>query len=83
MNPYSDGLPDSVAQKVRNRYLDLFKVYYRHRSQISRVTLWGVSDRGSWLNNWPMPGRTNYPLLFDREYQAKPVVKDIIDLFKK
>lgn len=83
MNPYPDGLPDSVAQKIQNRYLDLFKVYYRHRSQISRVTLWGISDRGSWLNNWPIPGRTNYPLLFDREYQAKPVVKDIIDLFNK
>ncbi|MDR0694054.1 MAG: endo-1,4-beta-xylanase, partial [Prevotellaceae bacterium] len=33
-----------------------------------------------WLNNWPMPGRTDYPLLFDRNYQAKPVVQEIIQL---
>jgi GH35 family endo-1,4-beta-xylanase len=36
----------------------------------------------SWLNGWPVPGRTNYSLLIDRQYNVKPVVKDIIKLFK-
>jgi endo-1,4-beta-xylanase len=83
MNPYAKGLPDSVAQKIDKRYAEFFDVYYRHRTQISRVTLWGVSDKDSWLNDWPIFGRTNYPLLFDRNYQAKPVVKEIIDKFNQ
>jgi endo-1,4-beta-xylanase len=43
------------------------------------VTLWGVTDAYSWKNNWPVRGRTDYPLLFDRQYHAKPVVKKIIE----
>ena len=82
MNPYVDGLPAEVAQQWEQRYLDLFRLYARHRHQISRITLWGVADHNSWLNNWPIPGRTNYPLLFDRQYREKPVVRKIIQIFK-
>ncbi len=81
-NPYVDGL-DKKAQKLFNqRYLDLFKIIERHKDVISRVTFWGVNDGTSWLNGWPVAGRTNYPLLFDRNNQAKPVVKDIEKLFE-
>jgi len=82
MNPYKDGLPDDVAQQLRQRYLDYFKIYYKHRDKISRINLWGISDKDSWMNDWPIPGRTSYPLLFDRDYKAKTVVKDIIDLYQ-
>jgi endo-1,4-beta-xylanase len=51
-----------------------------HHDKISRVTLWGVGDKDSWRNNWPMRGRTDYPLLFDRNYEAKPVVKQLMEL---
>jgi hypothetical protein len=56
----------------------LFRVYVKHRDAIERVTFWGVADGDSWLNNWPMKGRTNYPLLFDRLGRAKPAVAAII-----
>ena len=62
--------------------MQFFDIYYRHRAQISRINLWGVSDGGSWLNGWPIKGRTNYPLLFDRHYQAKPVVEQIVRLYQ-
>lgn len=48
---------------------------------MERVTFWGVYDKTSWLNDWPIVGRTNYPLFFDRNYQPKPVVKEVIKLF--
>ncbi len=81
-NPYVNGL-DKKAQKLfSQRYLDLFKIIECHKDVISRVTFWGVNDGHSWLNGWPVPGRTNYPLLFDRNNQAKPVVKDIEKLFE-
>lgn len=82
MNPYPDGLPDDVARQWESRYLDFFRLYAKHRHQISRITLWGVADHHSWLNNWPMRGRTNYPLLFDRQYREKPVVRKIIQLYQ-
>lgn len=81
MNPYRNGL-DSVAQQTfDDRYMAFFDIYRRHKSQIARVTLWGVADHNSWLNDWPIKGRTSYPLLFDRNYQPKPVVQKIIRLF--
>lgn len=83
MNPYPDGLPAEKAQELHDRYMDLFRLYHRHRDSIARITLWGVSDANSWLNDWPMRGRTNYPLLFDRQYREKPVVGDIVELYAK
>lgn len=82
MNPYKNGLPAEVEQRINERWLTLFRIYKKHRHQISRVTLWGVSDADSWLNDWPVKGRTAYGLLFDRQYQPKPVLKDIIRLFE-
>ena len=81
-NPYVKGL-DKKAQKLFNqRYLDLFRIVERHKDVISRVTFWGVNDGHTWLNDWPVNGRTHYLILFDRDYQAKPVVKDILKLFE-
>lgn len=79
LNPYTEALPDSVYSLLEQRYLELFDVYRRHRHQMSRITLWGISDRESWLNDFPVHGRTNYPLLFDRLYKEKPVVKKIME----
>jgi endo-1,4-beta-xylanase len=79
MNPYSDGLPDSIATAWTNRYNEFFRIFLKHKDIISRVTLWGVTDNQTWRNDWPMPGRTDYPLLFDRNYQPKAIVKQIID----
>lgn len=79
LNPYTEGLPDDVYVKLEDRYLDFFNLFLQHEDDISRVTLWGVNDGNSWKNNWPVRGRTDYPLLFDRENQAKPVVSKIIE----
>jgi endo-1,4-beta-xylanase len=78
INPYTGGLPDQVAQEWNNRCADFFKLFLKHRDKISRVTTWGVTDNHSWKNNWPVRGRTDYPLLFDRNYQPKTVVEEII-----
>jgi len=50
-----------------------------HAEAIDRVTFWGVYDRTSWLNNWPVRGRTSYPLLFDREYRPKPAFDSVVN----
>ena len=81
MNPYKDGLPEEKAREINERYMEFFKIFYKHRDKISRINLWGICDENSWLNDWPIQGRTNYPLLFDRQYQPKPLVKQIIELY--
>ncbi len=71
LNPYPDGLPAAMQDALAKRYADLFAVFLKHRDAVVRVTFWGVTDAGSWLNNWPVRGRTNYPLLFDRSWPAQ------------
>jgi endo-1,4-beta-xylanase len=70
LNPYVNGLPEAMQKKLADRYAALFSTYAKHCGLVTRVTLWGVTDGDSWKNNWPVRGRTNYPLLFDRN--AKP-----------
>lgn len=72
MDPYARGLPAELQARLAQRYADLFALYLQHRDTITRVTLWGLDDRQSWLNNFPIRGRTNHPLLFDRELKPKP-----------
>jgi len=77
-NPYKEGLPESMADKFAKRYADIFSVFHKHQDKISRITFWGLHDGASWLNNWPVRGRTNYPLLFDNAFKEKEeVIKSI------
>ncbi len=78
LNPYTNGLPDSVQQALAKRYGEIFTVYAKHADQISRVTFWGVTDGDSWLNGWPIRGRTSHPLLFDRNGQPKPAFDAVL-----
>jgi endo-1,4-beta-xylanase len=78
LDPYTNGLPDSVQQQLAQRYGDLFSVFVKHHGEIARVTFWGVADGDSWLNRWPIPGRTSYPLLFDREGKRKLAFDSVI-----
>lgn len=81
-NPYPAALPDSVQQQLAADYKALFKLFLKYKDKVSRVTFWGVNDGDSWLNNWPIRGRTSYPLLFDRNNQPKPAFYSVVQLGK-
>ncbi|HMT67646.1 MAG TPA: endo-1,4-beta-xylanase [Bacteroidales bacterium] len=83
LNPYVEGLPDSVQMLLTNRYEEVFRILLKHDDLITRVTFWGVHDGYSWKNGWPIPGRTNYPLLFNRDYTPKPAYDAVIREVKK
>jgi endo-1,4-beta-xylanase len=72
MDPYTAGLPDDVARKQADIYREAFEMFLRHRDVVGRVTFWGTYDAVSWLNFFPIRGRTDYPLLFDRQGKPKP-----------
>jgi len=78
LDPYPDGLPADVEQRLSDRFAELFRIFHRKRDAIARVSLWGVHDGMSWKNDYPVPHRTNYPLLFDREHQAKPALQAVL-----
>lgn len=80
LNPYPDGLPAAVEQQLSDRYVECFKIFLKYREHIERVTFWGTGDGESWKNDFPIRGRTNYPLLFDREYKRKPCYQAIANL---
>lgn len=76
LNPYTEGLPDSISVILNKRYGELMDLYARNADVIDRVTFWGVTDGDSWLNGWPVRGRTNYPLPINRDGSLKPFVTD-------
>lgn len=78
LNPYPQGLPDEMQRKLAGQYAALFGVYLKNRAVISRVTLWGLSDKDSWRNDWPITGRTDDCLLFDRKDKPKPAFFAVI-----
>lgn len=78
LDPYRNGLPAEVEQQLTNRYAELFNIFYKKRDKIDRVTLWGLHDGMSWKNDYPIPNRINYPLLFRRDKSSKPALDAVI-----
>ncbi len=70
----------SADAELAQRYKDIFGLFLNYSNNIERVTFWGVNDGDSWLNGWPVKGRTNYPLLFDRNNKAKSAVDALLQL---
>lgn len=77
LNPYPNGLPEEVSREWNARFKEIMNIYLKYADVINRVTVWGVSDGDSWKNNFPVRGRKEYPLFFDRDYQMKPFLKEI------
>ena len=83
LEPYQKNLPDSMQKVLANRYAELFTIFYKRKEKIARVTVWGLHDGMSWKNGYPIPGRTNYPCLWDRQRQPKPAFYAVLNLPSK
>lgn len=75
---YRDGLPDSVSMVWNKRMRMFWDIFRAHSANIKRVTFWGVTDAMSWKNDFPVLGRKDYPLPFDRDGQPKQFIKDVL-----
>ena len=80
LDPYPNGLPADVEKQLADRYAELFSIFYKKRDKIDRVTLWGIQDGMSWKNGYPIPNRTNYVLLFDRNRKPKPALEAVLNV---
>ena len=69
--------PEKEAAQVE-MYKRCFNVFKKYRKDITGITFWNISDRGSWLDNFPVRGRKDYPLLFDKDLQPKKAYWEIV-----
>lgn len=60
------------------QYKMCFELFRKYRRHLSGVTFWNISDRHSWLDNFPVRGRKDYPLLFDRNLQPKKAFWEVV-----
>ncbi|MDI1251280.1 MAG: endo-1,4-beta-xylanase [Lacunisphaera sp.] len=70
--------PPELLQRQAEQYAQLFRIFRRQHAAVDRVTIWHLHDGKSFLNNWPVKGRTNHPLLFDRHLQPKPAFDAVL-----
>lgn len=83
LDPFKGGLPSGMQKKLAKRYADLFAVFLKYHKSIDRITFWNVTDKESWLNNFPVRGRTNHPLLFDWQGKKKPAFDSVLETAKR
>jgi endo-1,4-beta-xylanase len=77
--PGDDDFTPLREQKQIDKYKMLFRVFRDYKDHITGVTFWNVSDKHSWLDNFPVANRKNYPLLFDENYQRKKVYYEVVN----
>lgn len=78
-DPYRDGVPAEVRQQWNERVIDMFDMFMRHRDNLGRVTFWGLTDGSSWRNDFPVKGRKDYALFFDRDCKPKSVISWMVE----
>lgn len=76
-----DAITDFTAEREAKQaevYSYSFELFRKYKNVISGVTFWNISDRDSWLDNFPVRGRKDYPLLFDKDLKPKRVFWDVV-----
>ncbi|MFD0717074.1 endo-1,4-beta-xylanase [Paenibacillus sp. GCM10027626] len=74
-----DELPETIANIQAVMYGGIFNIARNYSTpkaeghgRVTGITLWGIADDLSWLDNEPVKNRKNWPLLFDEEQLPKP-----------
>jgi endo-1,4-beta-xylanase len=73
----ADFTPEREQAQLE-KYKMIFELFRRYRNNISGVTFWNISDRNSWLDNFPVGGRKDYPLLFDKDLKPKKAYWEVV-----
>jgi endo-1,4-beta-xylanase len=77
--PYTKQVEDNLADSYRR----FFEVLHKNAGKVTSVTFWGLDDGRTWLNGFPVRGRTDYPLLFDRELKPKKAYYSVKSVYIK
>jgi len=74
------GFSEELEERQAEYYAQVFTIFREYKDLFDAITFWGVSDDGSWLNNFPKRGRKNWPLLFGYDHQPKKAFDRILQL---
>lgn len=77
-----DSYTPEMIEKQNAQYRMIFDVLRRYKKVLTGVTFWNVSDRNTWLDDYPVRGRKNYPLLFDTNLKPKPAYWQVVNFNK-
>ncbi len=73
----------AFSNEKENSQIEMYKMCFdlfrKYKNVISGVTFWNISDRHSWLDNFPVRGRKDYPLLFDKNLKPKKAYWEVVD----
>ena len=78
-----DDTNTSFTEEKENAQIEMYKrifsLFEKYKKEISVITFWNISDRSSWLDNFPVRGRKDYPLLFDKNLQPKKAYWEVLN----
>lgn len=74
---------EEMTDKLTERYRSFFDLMTEYAAVIDSVTFWGVADNYTWLDDFPVKGRKNWPLLFDEHLQPKPSFWEVVEVGRK
>ncbi len=77
--PYTKEVEDRLADS----YKRFFEVLHKNAGKVTSVTFWGLDDGRTWLNGFPVRGRTDYPMLFDKELKPKKAYYSVKSVYVK
>ena len=73
------AMPEDRIRRQTERYREIFRIAADY-PQVKNITTWGVADNHTWLDNFPVPGRKNWPLLFDSGCRHKEAVSCLMEM---
>ena len=74
-----ETMPKDRLLRQAQQYRNIFLIAADYPA-VKNITTWGIADNHTWLDNFPVPGRKNWPLLFDMRYQNKSIVPELLDM---
>lgn len=73
----------SFSAEKENKQMEVYKMCFelfrKYKKDITAVTFWNISDRYSWLDNFPVQGRKDHPLLFDQNLARKKAYDAVVN----
>ncbi len=75
----SDAYTPQLQQQQADQYKKVFSVFREYKGKMTAVTFWNISDKRTWLDDYPVRGRKNYPLLFDTAGQPKKAYWEVVN----
>lgn len=74
---------EEMLEKQNKRYEQMFSLLREYKDVISNVTFWGAADDYTWLSDFPVRGRKNWPFVFDEDHNPKTSFWGITDFKSK